>query len=277
MTSLAKAYAEVRGRTNRRFYLGAALFATGALAVVVGIVFATTDVLASVGIGTYGSRKLAGLLAGLGVPSVFVGIFSVLPARRQERAIAAVGASVAVFGVALFWHAYPARWYGATPDHLTLPVVAIYFLGTLVTFWALFTAVVNFRTRNKPGGTIRIERTTEGKTRVVRVPAGATEAEAAAGQSQPAGSARGSVGVVGSIDDGDPGMATSDGGTDAEVLSEPEPSDTTRASSPTDRYCGTCRYFDYRRGGGEMKPHCGYHDHFMEDMDPCEAWAPNAE
>lgn len=280
MTSLAEAYAEVRGRAERRFFLGAGLFGAGTLAVIVGIIFATTDVLAGLGIGTLGSRKLAGLLAGLGVPAVFIGIFSVLPAQRQERAGAAIGAAVAVLGVSLFWHAYPTQWYGATPDHLTLPVVAIYFLGTLVTFWALFTAVVNFRTRNKPGGTIRIERTTEGETRVVRVPADAeTSQSGPTAGSTPAASARGSVGVVGSIDQPTGGATTptSDGGTDAEVLSEPEPrsEETTGPSGPTDRYCGTCRHFDYRRGGGDIKPYCAFHDHFMDDMDPCESWAPN--
>lgn len=278
MTSLAEAYAEVRGRSSRRFFLGAGLFAAGTLAVVIGIVFATTDVLAGLGVGTYGSRKLAGLFAGLGAPAVFVGIFSVLPARRQERAAAAVGASVAVLGVALFWNAYPGQWYGAAPDHLTLPVVAVYFLGTIVTFWALFTAVVNFRTRNKPGGTIRIERTMEGETRVVRVPAGAEESTSQGAGSTPPGSARGSVGVVGSIDQSEPATPTSDGGTDAEVLSDPEPQTEESAgpTGPADRYCGTCRHFDYRRGGGDIKPYCGFHDHFMDDMDPCESWTPNA-
>ena len=280
MTSLAEAYAEVRGRASRRFFLGAGLFAAGTLAVVIGIIFATTDVLAGLGVGTFGSRKLAGLFAGLGVPAVFIGIFSVLPARRQERAVAAVGASVAVFGVALFWHAYPSQWYGATQNHLTLPVVAVYFIGTLVTFWALFTAVVNFRTRNKPGGTIRIERTREGETKIVRVPADAQqpEVEAPSAGSTPPESARGSVGVVGSIDQPTGTTPTSDGGTDAEVLSDPgsDPDEATGPTGPADRYCGTCRHFDYRRSGGDIKPFCAFHDHYMDDMDPCESWAPNS-
>ncbi|MFB6211388.1 MAG: hypothetical protein ABEI76_07610 [Halobacteriales archaeon] len=301
MASLAEVYERVKGRSRKRLYLGTGLFAAGTLAVVVAIVFATTDLLAAVGIGVFGARKFAGVLAGLGIPAVFVGVFTVMPASARERATAVIGASIAIFGVALFWYAYPSRWLGATPDHLTLPVVAVYFFGTITTFWSMFVAVTNFKTRNDPGGMLRLERTVDGDTRVIEVP----REESTGGKGDAA--ALGGVGVVGSVDRDEVArrdVATSDGGTDAEVIQSPEPSTTdTAVGSPndadpsgpmddtgtaatgmtarsdpadaSDRYCGTCTHFDYIQTESGMRPYCGYYDEQMSDMEACEQWDPN--
>lgn len=284
MTSLSEVYEEVGRESLRRLYLGTGLFVLGAVMVVIAIVIATTDALAGVGLGTYEARKLAGLLAGLGVPAVFVGIFTVLPATAYERATAAVGASIAVFGVALFWYAYPSRWYGATPDHITLPVVAVYFLGTITTFWALFTAVVNFKTRNDPGGTVTLQRIVNGETRYVEVPASAiTEID----RRPASGSAGSGVGVLGDVDRA-PVMAPDVDDDDADVertagddtsLTASDGGTTTGTARPRsrpDRYCGTCTYFDYVPGEEGMQPYCGFHESVMSDMDPCDQWEPNA-
>jgi len=112
MTSLAEVYEGHVGEVEslRRLYLGIGLFAVGTLLVVTGIVAASTTAFSAFGLGTYESRHLAGVLAGLGGPSVFVGVFTILPASRRVRAAAAIGASVAILGVSLFWYAYPTRW-----------------------------------------------------------------------------------------------------------------------------------------------------------------------
>jgi cytochrome c biogenesis protein CcdA len=176
MTSLAEAYEENVGEVGnlRRLYLGVGLFVAGALLVVLAILISTTGLQSILGLEWWQAREVAGILAGLGVPAVFVGIFTVLPASQRVRAAAAMGAGIAVMGVALFSHAYPRDWagYGA---NLTLPVVAVYFLGVMVTFWCLFVAVANFKTRNDPGGTVTLELTREGEVRTVEVEKGELE------------------------------------------------------------------------------------------------------
>ncbi|MFC7080874.1 DUF7139 domain-containing protein [Halorussus caseinilyticus] len=178
MTSLADAYEENVGEVGnvRLLYLGVCLFTAGALLVVLAIVVSTTGVESAVGLEWWQGREVAGVLAGLGVPAVFVGIFSVLPASQRVRAAAAIGAGVSILGVALFTYAYPYKWAGSDgPADLTLPVVAVYFFGVLVTFGCLFVAVVNFKTRNDPGGTVTLEVAHEGEVRTVEVQKGELE------------------------------------------------------------------------------------------------------
>ena len=163
MTALSDAYAgtvaDQRGRG--RLYLGVGLFVAGAILVVAGIVAAGSGLLTAQGYSLGEARWLAGILGGVGVPAVFLGIFTILPAGRTTRGAALIGASIAMFGVALFAYAYPCQWIGNTcatgGPNLTLPTAGIYFLGTLTTFWCLFTGVANFKTRNDPGGTVRME------------------------------------------------------------------------------------------------------------------------
>jgi len=276
MTSLAEVY-EAKGTSLRQLYLGTGLFLAGAVMSVVAIVVATTSVLEPMGVGLYASREIAGVLAGLGVPAVFVGIFAVLPASFYQRVTAAVGATIAVFGVILFVQAYPEQWITATPDHATLPVVAVYFVGAITTFWALFNAVVNFKVRNDPGGTVTLQRIIE-RARA--------ESSRSTG-STPSSSGLGSVGIGGGIDRNPVETPpASDGGAteadirtptpsdDAEML--PNQSDLDAAESNPDRYCGNCADFDYVRTDDGFSPYCGYYDEVMDDMNPCEHWEPNA-
>lgn len=277
MTSLGEVY-ESKGASPRRLYLGTGLFLAGAVMSVVAIVVATTSVLEPMGVGLYESREVAGVLAGLGVPAVFVGIFTVLPANRYERAAAAVGATIAVFGVLLFVQAYPEQWITATDDHVTLPVAAVYFLGAITTFWALFTAVVNFKVRNDPGGTVTLQRIIQR----------ARADSSGSGGSRPSSTSLGSVGIGGGIDRaGVESTPASDGGATENDIRTPTPSDDAemlpneseargRGSSNPDRYCGNCADFDYVRTDDGFQPYCGYHDELMDDMNPCEHWEPNA-
>jgi hypothetical protein len=167
MTDLSEVYQGGRTVvTPQQRWLGMSVFAVGVLLVVGAIPVATTELSSWFGLDVYQARQTAGVLAGFGLPAVFVGIFVVLPASNATRAAAAIGASLAVFGVALFSYAYPYQWLANNP-RLALATTAVYAAGTLVTFWCLFVAVATFKTRNDPGGTARIEITEEGQVRVI--------------------------------------------------------------------------------------------------------------
>ncbi|MFC6992216.1 ribonuclease BN [Haladaptatus sp. GCM10025707] len=284
MTSLTEVYERNVGTeaSLQRLYLGLGLFGVGAVLVVLGIIVATTQVVGDI---LWQSREVAGVLAGIGLPAVFVGIFSVLPAGRRTRVLATLGASVSLLGVALFWYAFPKMWF-QDPVDLTLPVVAVYFLGTMTTLWCLFAGVTNFKVRNKPGGTVKLEVTKEGKTRIVAV-----DGPALSG-------GLGGIGLLGAQPDGEVETQTavqksrqtsrharqmSDGGADArqrrdmsfddgaELLDQP------RQQRPADPYCGNCAHFQYVQTTQGRKPYCGAHDELMSDMEPCAQWQSNLD
>jgi hypothetical protein len=300
MTSLGEVYHgdDRSGPSLRQIYAGATLFVVGIVLVVAGIVVATTDVLMGGGTTLFEVREYGGILAGLGVPAVFLGISAVLPAERSTRAAAGIGASVAVLGVALFAHAYPCRWSGANcaPGmvDLTLPTVGVYFLGALTTFWCLFVGIANFKTRNDPGGTVTMEVTRQGETKVIEVDRSKPRGSVGLGgsSSTPTASVGAQVSDGGSDDDdirevasvpshsgpsaggshgstGGGGTATSSGG--GEVW---QSSAATGASTDAaDRYCGNCEHFEYVRTERGIQPYCGFHDGVMADMDACEDWS----
>jgi cytochrome c biogenesis protein CcdA len=173
MTSLSEVYRpDAEFQTSlRRLYAGLGLFAAGVLLVVVSIVVGATEVVEPLTT----AREWAGILAGIGVPAVFLGIFAILPSGRNTRIAAGIGAALSLLGVALFAHAFPCQWSGTNclgPNQsiLTLPVALIYFVGAGTTLWCLFTGIANFKARNNPGGTARVEVTAQGETRVIEVP-----------------------------------------------------------------------------------------------------------
>ncbi len=307
MTSMTDVYDGGVGTvaTRRRQVFGTALFVGGVAMVVGAIPLATTDLGSALGLDVYGARELAGVLAGLGVPAVFVGIFTVLPASRVTRATAAIGASLAVFGVAVFGYAYPYNWMTTDPA-LAIATTLLYTAGTLVTFWCLFLAVATFKRRNDPGGTARLRITDEGAVRIV------------SGESDGAG--LGGIGLFGtqpdgevetqtndeeeneetvvpepSVEDSQPGNTpspepsvrpTSDGAGGIQATTdlpdgEPQtPTDKVRAAvrerGRPDSYCGNCTHFEYVRAEDEITPYCGFHDDLMDDMDACDQWEPNS-
>ncbi|WP_117592203.1 DUF7139 domain-containing protein [Haloprofundus halophilus] len=196
MTSLSEAYrAGTKHTSPRRLYAGVGLFLAGALLVVLGILTATTNLIVGAEAPLWQARELGITLGGLGLPAVFLGIFAVLPAGRRTRFAAVVGALVTLAGVALFWEAYPCQWSGANcpsvqGPELTLPTVGLYFLGSATTFWCLFVGVANFKTRNDPGGTVRMEITRQGETKIVEVERSAVKG-------------LGGVGLLGATPDGE--------------------------------------------------------------------------
>jgi len=171
MASLTEVYEGGTGAGLRRLYAGVALFGVGAVLVIAGIVVASTDVGSNFGLGLYEAREVAGVLGGVGFPAVLVGTMTVLPeASRRIQAAGLVGAAVCLFGVVMFRQFYPVDWMGGTGDTtMTLVVAGTYFTGAMVSTWCLFTAVANFKARNDPGGTVTLEITKQGETKVVEV------------------------------------------------------------------------------------------------------------
>ncbi|GAB6879013.1 hypothetical protein JCM17823_12870 [Halorubrum gandharaense] len=207
MTSLSEVYGG-RGRQEtdlRRLYLGVSLFAAGTLLLVAGILAAGTEMLTARGYTLGDARLYGGVLGGLGVPTLLLGVMTVLPADRNTRAAALVGAAVMGLGVAMFAHAYPGQWIGGTVTHadsmdLTLPTAGLYFLGAATTFWCLFVGIANFKTRNDPGGTVTMEVTHKGETKIIEVDRGQL-------------GSMGGVGLLGGTPDGDVETQTNRPGT----------------------------------------------------------------
>ncbi len=272
MTSLTDVYEDRAAAVDsQRLSAGIALFAVGAALVVGGILVATTGLSDLLRLGTFESREVAGILAGIGAPAALLGGFVVLPAGRSTRAAAVIGASVAVFGVALFTVAYPEQWLGAADPSpgLTLVTTLVYVAGLLTTVWCLFLAVATFETRKTPGGTARMEVTEEGRIRLIE-------------ESTPQ-QGLGAVGFFGSTPDGEVETQTnrtqstqpaSDGAGTATADDDAFLDSVTVRGQP-DQYCGNCEHFSYVRTDDGIVPYCGHDSRYMDDMEPCEHWDSN--
>ena len=316
MASLTEVYRGGGGAGLRRLYAGVALFGVGAVLVTTGVVVASTGLGSYLGLGRFGARELAGVLGGVGLPAVLFGTVVALPrASRRLQSAAAVGAIVCLVGVALFVHWYPVDWVGGSGNTtMTLVVSATYFVGAILTSWCLFTAVANFKARNDPGGTVSLEITKEGETRVVEVSndelrshlggigllggtpdgnvetqtnrpdGGQTMAAESGAQGQRSGTRRSTAQrsqprTAGSVETA---SSPTDGGTDEStpirtpgMTDDAEFLDEEPSAPINDRYCGNCAYFRYVRTDDGLVPYCGLHSEAMDDMDACEEWSPN--
>jgi hypothetical protein len=299
MASLTEVYSGGSGAGLRRLYAGVALFGVGAVLVTAGLVVASTGIGSYLGLGLYRSRELAGILGGLGFPAVLLGTMVALPrASRGLQTAAVVGAGICLLGVGLFARWYPVDWIGGSGNStMTLVVAFTYFAGTILTSWSLFTAVANFKARNDPGGTISLEITKAGETRVVEVSndelrgklggigmlGGTPDGEAQTQTNRGSGSGRERSTSTPSNPLGD-ASATDGGATATRSIHEPTGTDGTDDAElvddaprqpSNDRYCGNCSHFRYARTDDGLVPYCGLHSEAMEDMDACEQWSPN--
>ena len=217
MTSLSETYGGAGGSEvgARRLSLGMGLFLGGTLLLVAGIL-AAAEVFVPAGTTSGTARRLGGVLGGIGVPLVTLGVMTVLPADRRTRVAAVVGAVIMALGVALFSQAYPNHWVGGPRPELvdlTLPTAGVYFLGAATTMWSVFVGVANFKTRNDPGGTVTMEVTHEGETRVIEVARDSIRGLGGVGlvgetpdgsvETQTSGASLGSSGAAGVSDGGD--------------------------------------------------------------------------
>lgn len=272
MTSIGEVYnAQSRGMVDQRYLkLGLALFGGGVTFAFVGLLLATTNVGAYLGLDIYGARLIAGVLGGVGVPMTLLGTLTLFPARRRVRGTAAIGAGIAILGVTLFWYAYPADWAGYGRD-LTPYVTTVYAFGLVTIGWALFSTVATFKKRNAPGGTVTLHLVpATGQRRLLEFArSGLRHAGFGQGGLFSGSSPQPSQPQV-DIDSDQPNVSRTDGG-DGEVLSEPTPK-----RNPVDRYCGNCTHFTYGSNTkGKLAPYCMYHDRAMDDMEPCAHWEPN--
>lgn len=171
MASLTEVYEGGNGAGLRRLYAGVALFGVGAALLVAGIAFAATEIGQLFGLGLFEARSVAGILGGVGLPALLLGTMTVLPrAQRHVRVGAFAGALLSLVGVWLFSTAYPVDWVGGSGNaNMTLAVTVLYFAGAIGTAWCLFASVASFKARNDPGGTVKLEITKAGKTKVVEV------------------------------------------------------------------------------------------------------------
>jgi hypothetical protein len=164
MPSLDEAYSRgsVTERDSRRVAGGLALGVTGALAVFAAIVHV------AVAGDTTLAKAQAGVLAGLGVPAMFLAVVLVLPATRRARVGVVAGSALSVAGAWLFWQAYPTQWT-RTADSMAFETVMVYGLGGAIALWFVFSAVASFRRRNTPQGTVELEVVRQGQTKTVEV------------------------------------------------------------------------------------------------------------
>jgi hypothetical protein len=103
MASLTEVYRGGGGGGLQRLYAGVALFGVGAILVTTGLLVVSTELGATLGLGQFEARELAGVLGGIGFPAVLLGTMVALPrASRRLQAAAAVGALLSLVGVGLF-------------------------------------------------------------------------------------------------------------------------------------------------------------------------------
>lgn len=168
--NLAEVYEQSWGEFEslKHLYVGTGMFIAGTLAVVIAIILATsTNVIPNHSVSEH--WELAGIIAGIGFPAVFSGVFIVLPSNTRRTVIALVGAAVVLAGVTGFTVVFPHQWHGDTPNY-SIYVVGTYAIGAGALFYSMFSSIVDFKTRNDPGGTVTIKVTREGETEYIEVP-----------------------------------------------------------------------------------------------------------
>lgn len=301
MTSLTDVYEGRVGRvaSRRQQLFGSGLFLAGATMLVGAIAIATTGV-GTATLSEYAAREVGGILAGIGLQTVLLGVFALLPASRRVRGAAVIGTGVTFLGVALFRHAYPYQWVESAPL-LALATTTVYFFGVVTTFWCLFVGLATFKTRNDPGGMAQMEITQEGTIRLVEEaqstgglggiglfgtePDGSVETQTNVSSRKTGGGLGASTAVSdggsAATDDlsevGTSGSATTQSTTTSRSTTSPgssdEMSDSTAHRTQPDSYCGNCRHFEYVTIDGEPEPYCGYHGEELENMDACSSWS----
>jgi hypothetical protein len=140
--------------TDGRPYLGVGSLAVATVLLGGAVVLATSNTAAAVaGLSAVAAAELARVLAGLGLPLVFIGVLAIVPSTRRANRLALLGVLLAIGGLAAFLWAYPDRWLGDALD-LTVPVTSLYVVGLLLTFLALVYGVLGAgreRSENEAG------------------------------------------------------------------------------------------------------------------------------
>lgn len=150
--------------TDGRSFPGVGLLAIAAALLGGAVVLATSNTAATlVGLSAIGAAELARVLAGLGLPLIFVGALTLLPSSRRANGLASVGVVVTFLGIGTFLWAYPDRWLGDALD-LTIPVASLYVVGLLLTFLALVYGVLGADPEASESGAATDSRRHSGRT-----------------------------------------------------------------------------------------------------------------
>ncbi len=140
MTTAAEAFESIQR------YLALFFLVVGFVMLVIGIIAASTEWFAiTFDMSVYEAWRVAGIFAGIGLPLMIVGLFTILPATNTQRLGAGIGLMLVIAGVILFAMNFPNQWYGDETDR-TFLVVSTYFTGAVLTLFYLFLSVANFQT-----------------------------------------------------------------------------------------------------------------------------------
>ncbi|XGI83846.1 hypothetical protein ACEU6E_00950 [Halorutilales archaeon Cl-col2-1] len=280
--------------TERRLYIGLGLVGLGVFLVLLGGIVSISETVGGL-LGTSNPTEqwgTGGILAGIGVPLTFLGIFAVLPASWEDTRIALVGVGTSFLGILIFTYVYPHMWHG-DPTDLTWTVVVTYGSGSVIEFLALFKSILDLELRielSSPGTPISVgyaDRNDEEDTTSSQ-----SQSQSTSEDSETGTGSFGSVAVSSStsLSSSTSGGGGGGGGTDAEILGNDtsETDSDSEFESPTqeprsldnvptdsgftgDRYCGNCIYLEYIEDGGTSSPYCDYHETKLDDLEPCEA------
>jgi hypothetical protein len=168
--NLADVYEEKSGafESTEHLYAGVLLLSIGLIGLGVAVFTATTNGFEFIGLNKWQHWKLAGTLSGISLPLALSGVIVVMPSRTRRNRLAAIGVSLCSVGILGFFYAFPHRWVG-DPTNLSFPVVSIFAVGSFITVWCMFSGIIEFKTRNNPGGTVTMKVTRNGETQYVEV------------------------------------------------------------------------------------------------------------
>lgn len=260
-------------RAKRR-RIGWLLLGTSAVLFSISVLAASTDLFKDMGMANWQSWEVAGLTGGVALPIAFAGVFILLPATQTERRLATAGSAIAMVGVWLFKQNFPNQWHGDPVDN-TFFVVATYFIGVFMAFFALFVSVSNFEI---PEREVIVKKVKTEARNAVGADTSDTDEYPRRRRERPSRSRRraskGGVGVFGGagIDDND-GQEEEPQPGGAEIMGDE--SERRPETGSVDRYCGNCDHFEYQRVGNTLRPVCTLADEAMDDLQACEEWQHN--
>jgi hypothetical protein len=218
MNSLTDAYTNQNmGQQYKRKLVGKLLVGIGFSLIIVGLASSTTqmlEILLDFGVEQIIMSGTA--IIGFSILVLFTGVLLTLPTLESKSVtLWAIGTVLSVSGVLAFLVLYPESWSIYEPSTITL-VAFIYGSGIGVVVYTLFTAIINVKVRNKPGGQVEVVLDTEGETQsftVQRESAGKQTAEKVervlnnsteGTGSTPKTTGQSSLGYIGNIPDSDP-------------------------------------------------------------------------
>lgn len=168
--NLADVYTDNLGafESIKHLYAGVVLFVLGLIFLGVAVFVATTTVLSGFGLNKWQHWEVAGVIGGVGLPLALTGVIIVMPSQTRRTWMAIVGVVLCLTGVIGFYIAFPHQWVG-DPTNRAFTVTSVYGVGSIITLWCMFSGIIDFKTRNNPGGTVRLKVTRHGSTEYIEI------------------------------------------------------------------------------------------------------------